>query len=757
MRVVLIGADFEENLGIGMIAAASEEAGHEAFFVSFNTPDEAEAVADKALELAPDVVGLAMQFQHRAHEFLRLSRRLRAGGFRGHVSAGGQFPTLAWREVIGRGHGVDTVVLHEGERTFVELLAALERGGALGDIPGLALVADDGAVFRTAPRALVDDLDALPFPRRHREHRRHFGVPFVPLMASRGCWGKCSYCSITSFYRDARAYGGGKTFRLRSPENVAEEMAVLWHEAAEPAIFCFHDDNFTLPRPEDTLARVRRMREELDRYGVGTLGIVGKARPDTITPELVQELADLGVIRLYVGVENASEAGGDHLRRGTQTRAIGAALDACDDAGIFVCYNLLVFEPQATLADVRENVGFMRAHASHPVNFCRAEPYYGTPLHLELGAVQDLGGSYLGWNYRIEDDRTELLFRIAAAAFRERNFAPQGVANRYMGVGYAQNVLEHFYDDPHGQLPALRAEADRVTRGISNQTADFLERAIDLAETLDPSDHDAVVRHTAALGLEIAAQDQRWHVALDALRDRMESFAAGEHVPIRDGAPTPAYFDMARNVVLGATLAFGSVGCGDDVVDPPPPDSGIDSMVVDPPPRDSGMDTMVVDPPPFDSGMDSSALDGGDAGDAAGDAGDAGADGDTGMVVDPPPADSGMAAFDEGEPSDDEGPRLRIIDQWRDSSPKMAERSRDVGLYAPPTVRLVVAERTDDGLKVRIEGGPAAIGTRWESDGEVEGDGRSLLWRPRDDDDRLRVAVRSEGGVAIVSISAREA
>ena len=89
---------------------------------------------------------------------------------------------------------------------------------------------------------------------------------------------------------------------------------------------------------------------------------------------------------------------------------------------------------------------FIRDHADHPVNFCRAEPYFGTALHLDMVKAQHLGGSYLGYNYRIEDDRTELVYRICAAAFRERNFAPAGVANRYMGLGYAANVLTRFYD-----------------------------------------------------------------------------------------------------------------------------------------------------------------------------------------------------------------------------------------------------------------------------------------------------------------------
>src|ERR1019366_5311625 len=118
-------------------------------------------------------------------------------------------------------------------------------------------------------------------------------------------------------------------------------------------------------------------------------------------------------------------------------------------------YNLLLFEPDATLDDVATNIAFMREHTAHPVNFCRAEPYFGTPLQTTLHDRGTLFGSYLGYDYRITDDRTDLLFRICAAAFRERSFRPDGVTNRTMGLGYSANVLSHFYGT---------ATAERVTR-----------------------------------------------------------------------------------------------------------------------------------------------------------------------------------------------------------------------------------------------------------------------------------------------------
>src|SRR5262249_12701804 len=154
---------------------------------------------------------------------------------------------------------------------------------------------------------------------------------------------------------------------------------------------------------------------------------------------------------------------------------------ACREAGIFVCYNLLIFEPDAKLEHIGENIAFMRKHAHYPVNFCRAEPYFGTPLHHDLNRRDNIGGSYLGFDYRIEQDRCELLFRICAAAFRQRNFAPDGVANRYMGVGYAAKIVQQFVPDPQGRIGYILERADDVTRGISRDTADYLEEALELA------------------------------------------------------------------------------------------------------------------------------------------------------------------------------------------------------------------------------------------------------------------------------------
>ncbi|MGC4121974.1 MAG: radical SAM protein [Myxococcales bacterium] len=372
MRLSLVGADFEENLGLGMIAATAQQAGHSVVVHPFNDVRQAREVARRIASARPELVGLSLQFQHRGHEFVALARALREAGYRGHLTCGGMLASAAWQQVLAE-KAFDSVVLYEGEQTIVELAGALVAGRPLAEVPGLALRDERGEAVRTADRERPSDLDALPFPTRYRPPTRHLGIPFLPVLGSRGCWGRCTFCSISSFHLEASAHGGGQLFRRRSPENIAQEMALLAGDG--PALFCFHDDNFLLPNPKHSLKRVQEIRAAFDELAPGPLGIIGKTRPECLTAELAKELRELGVVRLYVGVENTSETGAEHLARGTQTRHVHSALAACREAGIFACYNLLVFEPKTTLADVKQNVAFMREPAAPrptPVPRCTA-------------------------------------------------------------------------------------------------------------------------------------------------------------------------------------------------------------------------------------------------------------------------------------------------------------------------------------------------------------------------------------------------
>lgn len=804
MEIVLVGADIEENLGIGMIAAVATEAGHLVRVVTFDAAGQLGSVAERVMASDPDAVGLSVQFQHRGGEFMSLARRLRRDGYRGLLCCGGQFPSMAWREVLGDGNGVDCVVLHEGERTFVALLDAHSAGRRLAEVPGLAVLSDDGVPMRTAGNGLIDDLDALPFAARYRPHTIQYGVPFIPIMGSRGCWGRCTFCSITSCYRDAKSAGGpemgGKLLRRRSPESIADEMALLCRGAGGEAIFCFHDDNFLLPKAGASLERVQRLRDALDARGVGKVAFVGKCRPDSTTPELLEALADLGLMRLYVGVENASQDGADHLNRKMTISKVKEALRSCRRANIFACYNLLLFEPRSTLEHVRENVAFIRDHAMHPINFCRAEPYYGTPLMLGLAESGALGGSYLGFSYRIEDGDTERLFRVCAAAFRQRNFDPLGVANRYMGLGYAARILETFYPDVDGRRSRIRRRADELTRSISLETASFLEEAMTLVEGPNKRDDEGLARGTALLGLRIAEADGQRHAELDDIFDEMNAFAQRARKARGFGRllePARRLSQMAPGIILVSTLIAGcNDGCSGqhDSVDPPPPDM----QPVDPPPPPP--DPL---PPPSDPVPSS----------------DYNRPPDHPLPPDPVPSSDYNRPPDHPLPPDpvprppdvqqpvDPAPRPPDVQQPMDPAPRPPDVQQPVDpppppppppdplpppsgqqssldrpdvngsvsaafrettswplgeadelpLFRPPRIALSAHREISDGdevIVVSLDSSCEPMSFRWESDGVVVGEGKTVTWHPESKSAQIRLAVRTEGGVAVTALRA---
>src|SRR5215467_12450054 len=169
MRVLLAGPDFEENLSIRYLASSLQANRHEASLAVFNSADDVEAVAEQAGDV--EIVGLSVCFQSRAQEFLALARRIKEMYPGKLIVAGGHYASCAADELLKHHSELDIIVIHEGEQTLLEIVAAaasLKDG--LPKISGIVYRENDSVLF-TPKRRTLDDLDTLPFPeRRGRIH-----------------------------------------------------------------------------------------------------------------------------------------------------------------------------------------------------------------------------------------------------------------------------------------------------------------------------------------------------------------------------------------------------------------------------------------------------------------------------------------------------------------------------------------------------------------------------------------------------------
>ena len=528
MHVSLIGAELEENLGLRYIASSLESKGHTVSIIPFNSEQDMQSAVRQAISLSPDIVGLSMIFTSRGREFCSLAARLRAAGYNGHIVAGGPFASFNCERLITDYPAFDSVALGEGEELMCNLAAHLNSPEL---VPGLCYRSSDGQPVTNPATGNADHLDDLPWPKRTVFHS-YFDKPIASILTSRGCWRECAFCSINAWYER----GGGKKFRYRSVESIVAEVADLYHRHGI-RILNFQDDNFFLPNPAKAVERFAAVRNGLKKAGVEGIAIAVKARPDSIHEEAIRILDELGLFRVFLGVENASENGLRNLNRKNTVEEILHALDVLNSFDVHIAYNLLMFEPDTTLPEILVNLRFMERHIENPFNFCRAEAYPGTGLECKLLREGRLLGEAFGYDYRLKDPSSEAFHQIANYAFFDRNFSDFGLHYFNMQVDFYFQLLRRFHPEMLSQ--AMRAAVRNFIKQTNLDTYERLCEIYDFVAGCDPGD-DAAIRSFA--------RDQRTRVDRhsagllvrgERLLNWLEATYARKKAGLRGPAPPP--------------------------------------------------------------------------------------------------------------------------------------------------------------------------------------------------------------------------
>ena len=431
--VVLLGYQDQGNLGMGYLAAVLQRQGRRVEMIDIRVGPE--AIASRLISNPPLVVGFSLIFQYFLPQYRRVAQCLREVGIQSHFTIGGHYPSLCHDEILKDFLELDSVVRYEGEETLVDLVERLRAGEDWRQTPGLAYLRGNEVVV-TEPRALVHDLDSLPFPYRPNKPEQIGGFPTLPLLASRGCARRCSFCSIHTFYRTAP----GKVVRVRKPARVIEEMQQLQRQHGV-RVFLFQDDDFPLWGNAG-----RRWADELvDRFHESGLSrkTVWKisCRAEYVEPQLFAKLRDAGLFLVYMGIESGVDQGLKILHKEMTVQQNLAGVQTLKDVGIFFSYGFMLFDPSSTFQSVRENLNFLRkivGDGSAAATFCRMLPYGGTPIRDLLQKEGRLRGSLTQPDYEFLDVRLNDYYRELSQTIRFW-IHNDGVSNE---LNYAWDELE---------------------------------------------------------------------------------------------------------------------------------------------------------------------------------------------------------------------------------------------------------------------------------------------------------------------------
>ena len=329
---------------------------------------------------------------------------------------GGGWSTYNPTEILQLVPELDMICIGEGELTFTELYDEVSSGGTnFEKIDGLCLRDGDSFSF-TKPRALISDLDTIPYPYYDiLELDIYFKYSQIwyskeAMMAKRrlstvwerGCPRGCTFCShngmsridLQNIYGDGDRRTGEKLVRISDKENDTFQLPARWPSAKYAVnnikllnekygmdFFMSVDENMTSNKKWTDEFCSLYIDEGLDK--IVKWGTLGDAPSVATKPELVKTLVDAGCTYISFGFESASDKVlNEDIQKG-QTRAhLQKTLDTIQSSGLRPITTFMIGNAHEDINDLMETVDFWIQNDAVVDPFI-CTPYVGSPIFYE--------------------------------------------------------------------------------------------------------------------------------------------------------------------------------------------------------------------------------------------------------------------------------------------------------------------------------------------------------------------------------------
>jgi radical SAM superfamily enzyme YgiQ (UPF0313 family) len=271
----------------------------------------------------------------------------------------------------------DRIVLGEGERPLLEIVARLRAGKPLTGIAGTAEATADGRVLSIPQRALERHelraaiystpyekmpyaqywerlevayrLGALPTKAAREAHLAE--IRSVRLITLNYCPMGCTFCSATNFLHEAQG-SVAQIARLEADECLQMIERIV---AAHPRVrtLIFQDDIFTFTRDRRILPLCEGIVAAKQAGRIPAhLQFISTNRIDAMSEERLLAMRRAGFRVLGFGIESFSQNVLTEFNKGQIHRHIEPMLGAALAAGVTPFLDLIMSSPRSSLADV---------------------------------------------------------------------------------------------------------------------------------------------------------------------------------------------------------------------------------------------------------------------------------------------------------------------------------------------------------------------------------------------------------------------
>ena len=393
----------------------------------------------------PDIVGISCMYTaysadaHRAASIVKEINRDIVVVFGGAYAS--TFPNLVLKD-----NNVDAVVRGEGEETFLELVKHVEKKREYAEITGISYRNKQGLIVMNPDRALIADLDTIPFPARdlldmnlYLDTKPGFYTmrsPAATMITSRGCPNSCIYCTIQSVW-------GNRKWRGRSPQNVVNEMEMLHKEYGIKEIYWMDDSAGT---SKSRLAGICKeiLRRKLDIKWTTPNGIAHWF----LDEETLRLMKMAGCYRITFGIESGNIQARVSLGKPFPLAQAKRMIRFANSIGMWTICTFIIGFPFDTQDSIVDTINFACDSGMDMAVFYLLCPHPGTKVYeifkeeglLNLEHIMDPATALS------DKDFEELGLKLAGRGVKTRYFTPEEL-QRYLSLAYKsffKASLKHF-------------------------------------------------------------------------------------------------------------------------------------------------------------------------------------------------------------------------------------------------------------------------------------------------------------------------
>ncbi|HYA85903.1 MAG TPA: hopanoid biosynthesis associated radical SAM protein HpnJ [Nitrospirota bacterium] len=289
-----------------------------------------------------------------------------------HVMIGlvGPHPMVLPMETMTLSEALDFVTTAEYDYTLAEIAS----GVPLHSVRGIVF-RSKGSLVRTPDRPFIEDLDALPFVSNiyardltiENYYNGYLLHPYVSFYTGRGCRSRCTYCLWPQTI-------SGHTYRMRSVENVYQEMVLAGRLLPQVKEFFFDDDTFT----QDT-ARAEKLARRIKPLGI-TWSCNARAN---VNRETLKVMKESGLRLLTVGFESGNQKILDNMKKGIHLGQAREFMKTAKELGILVHGAFILGLPGETKDTLEETMRYALELDPYSIQVSLVAPYPGTELYAQ--------------------------------------------------------------------------------------------------------------------------------------------------------------------------------------------------------------------------------------------------------------------------------------------------------------------------------------------------------------------------------------